>query len=306
MKDVSVVIPCYNAERYIAGSIDSVIEQGIVQEIICVDDGSSDGTRAVLEMYHSKYPGIVRVIAQENKGAGSARNTGWKSATGKYIQFLDADDRLVKGKLTHQVNLMNTQGTDLIAGAYRRISGTEHEEIIQVDPDPWTGLIRGRLGCTCSNLFRRTALENCGGWNESLKSSQETDLMFRMLKTKASVYIDQQPLTIVHVRDAGSISAADPTGNLERYLHLRHEMNDYLRTHDLLDTNRKNNLSAIILGTLSMLFRRDRKKAVRLYRELFRGVLKPVSLAPVGKTKSILYRIIGFALTERLFLLRRK
>lgn len=87
---VSVVMPCYNAEKYIAQAIESVLAQSRRDiELIIVDDGSTDAPLVVIKKYRG---GQVSLIQQENQGAASARNRGILTAQGKYLAFLDADD----------------------------------------------------------------------------------------------------------------------------------------------------------------------------------------------------------------------
>lgn len=89
---VSVIIPCYNAEKNLMQCIESICSQTLEQmEIICVDDGSTDSTLEILHSYQEKDPRI-RVIQQKNAGAGAARNVGLDCASGEYLSFLDADD----------------------------------------------------------------------------------------------------------------------------------------------------------------------------------------------------------------------
>ena len=89
---VSVIIPCYNAEKHLIQCLDSVANQTLKDiEIICVDDGSTDSTPVILQQYAQKDPRFV-VLNQENKNAGNARNNGLKIARGEYLSFLDADD----------------------------------------------------------------------------------------------------------------------------------------------------------------------------------------------------------------------
>ena len=92
MIDVSVIIPVYNTEKNIEQCVRSVMNQTLESiEIICVDDGSTDGSRAILERL-AKEDARIAVIAQENAGAGAARNRGLQLARGRYLSFLDADD----------------------------------------------------------------------------------------------------------------------------------------------------------------------------------------------------------------------
>lgn len=92
MVDISVIIPVYNAEKHLEECIRSVCAQTVKDiEILCVDDGSSDGSLAILQRLAQEDP-RVKVICQENAGAGAARNHGLRLARGKYLSFLDADD----------------------------------------------------------------------------------------------------------------------------------------------------------------------------------------------------------------------
>ena len=89
---VSVIIPVYNADKYLTECIDSVISQTLKDiEIICIDDGSSDESMKILRDYE-KSDSRIRVFAQKHSNAGTARNKGLSYATGEYLSFLDADD----------------------------------------------------------------------------------------------------------------------------------------------------------------------------------------------------------------------
>lgn len=112
---VSVIIPVYNTEQYLAESLESALKQtldGI--EIIVVDDGSSDSSGKIADAYAASYEN-VSVIHQENQNLGGARNTGLSAATGKYIQYLDSDDFLRPEALEHLFNLAESKEVDVVA-----------------------------------------------------------------------------------------------------------------------------------------------------------------------------------------------
>ena len=89
---ISVIIPVYNCQQYIEQCLDSVINQTLKElEILCIDDGSSDGSYNILQSYAEKYE-FIHIFKQKNNGAGAARNIGLQNAVGEYIAFLDADD----------------------------------------------------------------------------------------------------------------------------------------------------------------------------------------------------------------------
>lgn len=100
---VSILIPAYNAERWIAESIQSALEQSCSRtEVIVVDDGSTDETLSIARRFES---GSVKVVSQENRGAAAARNHAVSLAQGDYIQWLDADDLLGEGKIAAQMEV---------------------------------------------------------------------------------------------------------------------------------------------------------------------------------------------------------
>lgn len=93
MKDISIIIPVYNAELYLVKCLNSLVSQTKKNiEIIIVNDGSTDRSLDIAEKYASKYPDMIKVINQENQGQSVARNVGILESTGKYIGFVDCDD----------------------------------------------------------------------------------------------------------------------------------------------------------------------------------------------------------------------
>lgn len=91
---ISIIIPVYNAEKYLYDCLDSLINQTLKNtEIICIDDGSTDNSYEILCEYAAKDNRFI-ILQQENKGAGAARNKGMEIAKGEFLAFLDADDFL--------------------------------------------------------------------------------------------------------------------------------------------------------------------------------------------------------------------
>ena len=106
MKLLSVVVPCYNAEKYMERSIPTILTGGTDVELIIVDDGSKDSTAEIADGYAEKYPEIVRVIHKENGGHGSAINSGLAAATGLFFKVVDADDRLEETAFAKVLDLL--------------------------------------------------------------------------------------------------------------------------------------------------------------------------------------------------------
>lgn len=131
---VSVIIPCYNAEKNLIQCIDSVCSQTLEQiEIICVDDGSVDTTLDILQNYREQ-DSRIRVIRQKNAGAGAARNAGLELASGEYLSFLDADDFFEQDMLEKAVAAAEKWQADYVVFRSDRYYSAEdrYEEI------PWS------------------------------------------------------------------------------------------------------------------------------------------------------------------------
>ena len=119
-KTVSVIIPAYNVEKYIAGCLESVCSQSYGQlQIIIVDDGSLDNTSKVAQEY-SKKDNRITVLSKENGGVSSARNLAMESATGDYFFFLDSDDVLEKDAISILVTAMESTDCDWVSCQYSR------------------------------------------------------------------------------------------------------------------------------------------------------------------------------------------
>lgn len=111
---VSVIIPVYNTEKYLAECLDSILNQTLDSyEIIIVNDGSTDGSLQLINQYEKCYSNIS-VINQTNKKQGAARNAGLKAAKGEYVCFIDSDDMLKKNALEHCYNLASEVNLDMI------------------------------------------------------------------------------------------------------------------------------------------------------------------------------------------------
>ena len=120
---VSIVIPAYNAAGTISSCLESVCSQSWkTQEIIVVDDGSTDDTAAIVQKLQAKDPRI-QLFRQANSGVSMARNLGLTKSTGTYVRFVDADDALKPGSLSAMVRRAEDTGCDLVIGGYDEVIG---------------------------------------------------------------------------------------------------------------------------------------------------------------------------------------
>lgn len=118
---VSVITPCYNGEKYIGETIESVISQTYKNwEMIIIDDGSKDNSESVIKKYAEKDPRI-KYFKQENGGSAAARNNGIRRADGQYIALLDADDIWLPEFLKKQISFMKRKKVICVACSYDHI-----------------------------------------------------------------------------------------------------------------------------------------------------------------------------------------
>jgi glycosyltransferase involved in cell wall biosynthesis len=177
---VSVVIPCYNAERFLAETLESVFCQTWQNfEIIAIDDGSNDGTADVIRSFSS------RVISEftSNRGASAARNLGTELARGKFIQYLDADDLLRPDALEKRVNALVNSNADVAYSDWQRLEEIENgkfhpgnaiaRRIEDIHADPQIALFTDFWSPPAALLYHCRIVEAIGSWNKSLPIIQD-------------------------------------------------------------------------------------------------------------------------------------
>ncbi len=181
-ESASVIITTYNHARFLGEAIESVLAQTVKPaEIIVVDDGSTDDPASVVHKFHT-----VRLIRQKNQGLGAARNTGLEAARGKFIVFLDADDRLRPAALATNLALFKEQPEcALVYGAYRLIgeSGSVKSTIPlrAAGDDAFAGFLNGNLiGMHATVLYRRDILQDAGGFDPKLQACEDYDVYLRL------------------------------------------------------------------------------------------------------------------------------
>jgi glycosyltransferase involved in cell wall biosynthesis len=206
MSKVSIIIPNFNSDTYLAECLDSCLGQGeIVREIIVVDDHSTDDSLLILDAYKSKYPSLINVFLNPQKGACSARNYGYLKSAGDFIQFLDSDDFLGSKKL-------NIQLKDLEKYAYKAISFSKTVHLYQylngkektiIEYGSWSksydypsefllalwggeDLIGGTIQ-TNAWLIPRNVVDKAGLWNEALSRDQDGEFFARAVLNSEKV-----------------------------------------------------------------------------------------------------------------------
>lgn len=188
---VSVVVTCYNLETHIREGVESVLSQTVgdrISEIIVVDDGSNDRSRAIIADLASRHP-LVKPLFQENGGASSARNTGIAAATQSYIAFLDGDDVWKQEKLARQLAYAEKfpQAGMLFCDFEHVRTNPERKEVVWVrdyridDPDPLKEhFLYGGPILPSASLIRRDVFDVAGLFDTSQKYCNDDEMWMRM------------------------------------------------------------------------------------------------------------------------------
>jgi glycosyltransferase involved in cell wall biosynthesis len=193
---VSILIPAYNADQWIADAIESAIAQAWpCKEVVVVDDGSTDRTLAVARQFESKG---VRVVTQPNQGAAAARNNALSLSRGDYIQWLDADDLLSPDKVAHQMQAAGQvkDGRTLFSSPwasfrYRPAKAKFTPTSLWSDLAPTEWLTRkweGNLQMqTATWLVSRELTEAAGPWDARLLGDDDGEYFFRVINASNGI-----------------------------------------------------------------------------------------------------------------------
>lgn len=180
---VSVIIPCYKQAHFLSEAIASALAQthaGV--EVLVVDDCSPDHTASVA----GRYAGVRYIRHAENRGPSATRNTGLRACTGRYVVFLDADDRLLPHHVATALDVFRRRpDLALVCGDYRWFGaeGTWHRHTCSDRPDSYAALLRfGFITPPATVLAKRHALTAVGGFREDLWFNEDRDLWLRVAR----------------------------------------------------------------------------------------------------------------------------
>jgi len=200
--EVSIILPSYNYENYIGKTIDSVLNQSYPNwELIIIDDGSMDNSLDVIKRYKDKR---IHLFTQKNKGVSSTLNRGIRNSSGKYICFLDADDKYHPDKLDAQVEYMNS-GFDIVTTQVQVIDDKDEESPIEHFKMTWNlydkkeifgedrvaNFLYKNYFCKSSLMIRKELFNKYGYFDPRLITAYDLDLWLRMIPSAKITRIDK-------------------------------------------------------------------------------------------------------------------
>ena len=210
---VSVIIPTYNRASYLPETLQSLLRQTRpADEILVVDDGSTDNTAEVVAQFHP----AVTYIRQENRGVNAAREVGQEQATGDALLFIDSDDLLLPDALRRMEQALWSRPAAPLVFCRAQIIDEESRVIepLWKIPDAaeecWDPLLDGNfIRSTGSVLVRRAAIDAAGGWDKTLRGNEDWDLWLRLAEGNTPFVRVSEPLFQYRVHSANTSSNND-------------------------------------------------------------------------------------------------
>lgn len=308
---VSILIPCYNAERWIRECVESALSQTHGNcEVIVVDDGSTDGSFEIIRTFGDR----IKSETGPNRGGNPTRNRLLELATGEWLQYLDADDYLEPTKIEAQLERV-TDTTDVVYSPttwiYVDANGVEtdrREFHLEGPHDPWKHLIMWTLPQTGGALWKRSAVEAVGGWKNDQPCCQEHELYSRLLI--AGCQFDFCPTGGAMYRQWSSdtVCRRDPLQTFVKRLEVVRAVEQHLQTTGQLTSEQKNAIAHTRLQCARSICHLDWAEGCRiagLARQMHPEFRLPDAEC-FPRLYRLMYPVLGFALTERIASFRRR
>ena len=311
MSTVSVIIPCFNAEKWLSEAIDRVLAQTYPNiEIIVIDDGSSDRSLEIIKSYGD----CLIYYAGENKGANHARNLGFALSSGDYIQYLDADDYLLPDKIAKQVQCLQATNADFVYSDWRyqhhladgeidlgeiRVCGVKKDFLESLlANDRWSNL--------APILFQRSIL-NRVSWDENLQAAQDRDFLLSVMLAGAKCIYQPGCDSIYRMHQDSTISTASKLRWFKAHCLVMEKAEQQLLAKGLLNDKYRQALATAYWSMGKEYLYSYKSDRFKSFYSNYAAVLDKINrLAPALfiENKSSLYRtvykLLGYRLTEKL------
>jgi len=238
---VSIIIPCYNAVEYVSEAIESALAQTYSNcEVIVVDDGSTDGSLKVIREFGNR----IRIQTGPNQGASAARNTGVELARGQWIQFLDADDRLVSNCVELKIaesrssneivclkaEIFNGYDSSLLTGSWQRDKFTKPGMFFYGTPQ------------TAAPLYLKKDIQKIGGFSKKYPITQEFDFHLRLVWNLGKTFrVINRPGVQIRPRNNSLSRSEDPTATVRARKEISETLKSIMENHlSEMDADAKN------------------------------------------------------------------
>jgi glycosyltransferase involved in cell wall biosynthesis len=296
---ISILIPCFNAERWIGEAIESALAQsGSEIEVVVVDDGSTDRSFEIIRSFGSR----VRAETGPNRGGNVARNQLLDMARGAWLQYLDADDYLLVDKVRDQWNWVaaNALDADVVFSPVileHGVGPAARREPLPI-PEPhdcWVLLARWYLPQTGGPLWRKQAIIDVGGWKPDQPCSQEHELYLRLLMAgKRFVYCPHSG-AVYRQWSSQTVCQRDRPELRRRVLEILQRAEDFLGERGMLTALRRQaiNIARFEAARIAWVSDRDEARAIMATVAHSDPGFTPEGVAAPWRYR-LAYRLFGF------------
>jgi glycosyltransferase involved in cell wall biosynthesis len=305
---VSVIIPCFNCDKWIRDTLLSVAVQDSPNiEVIAINDGSTDRTAEIIEKEFAR----VKLLSTPNRGPSHARNLGTRLAQGEFIQYLDADDLLAPSKLSLQLASLQESGADVAYGDWQEFIVEPHGALKYLKAmrrqieDPAELALFGDFWCPpAAYLFRRNIVDKVGGWSSSLPIIQDARFVLDCALYGARFVYTSEIVAYYRRHCSGSVSTRDSSAFVRDCLNNALEVEQWWAQHEGLDEQRRKALVKVYAYVARASFVGDQSTFEAAYSALER--LMPGYVPTHPKHLAFASRIVGYRRAESLALHYRK
>lgn len=276
---VSVVMPCFNAAPYVEQAVRSALDQTFSDsELIVIDDGSTDGSEAIVQRLQAQYRDRLVLLRTAHAGPYPARNAGLARARGDWVTFLDADDWWEPDFLATMLAAVREAGADVAYCGWKNVGGERDKTLPYVPPDYAAGDAVAAFLRDCpwpihAALVRREVITRLGGFSVRMFSSMDYDLWIRLLGVTQNMVRVPRVLAYYRWHGSGQISAV----KWRQVLHAWQVRRDFVVAHPALVAHLKGRrLRELVDGVLmeqgkTLFWRRDLAGAQPLLRQALRA-----------------------------------
>jgi len=304
---VSILIPVFNARPWVSRAVESALCQTYrPHEIIALDDGSTDGSLDILNRYRKD----VRIESWTNAGQNRSRNRLTAMSDGDWLVYLDADDELAPDSL--EAKMRYCDRADAIYGSMETAifeGATQVRSTVRVAADyadPWVAAFRWQYPNTSAFMFRRSAVAQSGGWNESAVVCTDYDLYFRLLLSGRRLEAAPESRSMYRHWSGSQVVHASVVARVSARIRMMRRAGDALVSLAAMTAERSDALEQSTLACIRSLYHFDRRLARSELCELRRWNPGAAPAAPAfPMTYALAFRLGGLDVAETLAAVRR-
>ena len=300
---VSILIPCHNAEKWIAQAIQSALSQTHRScEVHVIDDGSTDGSLSIIKQFGNK----ITWTSRENRGSNVTRNELLNRARGDWVQFLDSDDYLETDKVSTQLREAQSDSDVLFSPVIEESWKGERMHArraghLDDQTDVMTHWLSWRVCQTGAALWKTQAIKYIGGWNEKQPCCQDNEIMLRAQQAELRLQLTPTARTVYRLWSDDTLCHRDPRKTLMEKTRLIDKALAWLKQTNQLSHAHIAAAEEVFYATSRTLMKVDHKVASNYLQERReRGLGKPRPTAATPRSYCLAFNYLGFKCAEQL------